>query len=88
MLVTTISSYFDDKIDSIIGIVSTSIEADISDTNFSYNGVLHKMKMDAIKQGANAIIGLQVSISSGQNKKDNVLFIVGTAVVLKDEHKK
>lgn len=87
MLVTTISSYYDDKINKVIGLFSTTSETHSSNINSAYNDALHRMKMAAMKDGANAIIGIQINIHQKDSKLSEII-LTGTAVVLKDEYKK
>lgn len=86
MLVTTISSYYDDKIDKIVGLFSITSETHSSNINSAYNDALHRIKMASMKEGANAIIGIQVNIYQ-KDAKLSELLLIGTAVVLKDEYK-
>lgn len=87
MLVTTISSYYDDKIDKVLGLFSTTSETHSSNINSAYNDALHRMKMAAMKEGANAIIGIQINIHK-KDEKLSELLLIGTAIVLKNEYKK
>lgn len=86
MLVTTISSYYDDKIDRVLGLFSTTSETSLESISLGYNNALHKMKMATIKEGADAVIGIQLHIHQ-KDEKLSELLLIGTAVVLKDEYK-
>ena len=85
-IVTTLTSHPGKKVVEVIGIVSAYDNAFralrmISDMDEYIEKAMENLYKKALKKGANAVLGVQMSIMNEYNNP----ILIGTAVVLEDE---
>lgn len=81
---STLTSYYDDKIEKVIGTHSVQFREYIDASEFIYNSAMSKLNDIAVKEGADAIIGIQVTTVNAAHYM--FMTITGTLVQIKDEH--
>jgi len=92
MLITNISSYYDDKIEKVLGLVTATVQGQTNQSEFLHEQAISKLKNIAnglSDDGADAIIGIQfVAYCAPEMPNTTYLMATGTAITLTDDAKK
>lgn len=81
---STLTSYYDDKIEKVIDTYNVNCREEVDYSEYIYQRALSRLNDIAFKNGADAIIGIQVTTVIAS--KFMFMTITGTAVKIKDEH--
>jgi uncharacterized protein YbjQ (UPF0145 family) len=90
MLVTNISSYFDNKIEKVLGLTTAKVKGQTNQSEFLHEQAISKLKNIANNlsdDGVDAIIGVQfVAYCAPEMPNTTYLIATGTAIKIKGEH--